>query len=273
MKIDWKKVREIGGGRIEKRAKDHAASGGEGADGAKGAEGAEGADKDGEKDSDEKENRSVEGYAIVFDSDSVEMEDWGGDKFVEVIDRSACTEDFLRTQDVKMTLFHNRESLLARNNKGKGSLELGVDEKGVWFRFEAPRTDVGERCLEGVRRGDLSGCSFTFVPGDYEIEEREGVTIVRHKRFEWMGEMTVGSDPAYEETEVSVREYYGIGQAEQADPKNQGFSGAPEGGNMPSPGAKGAQREADGDEEARLKEAEERALRERKIRLYGYLAE
>ena len=63
---------------------------------------------------------------------------------------------------------------------------MAVDEQGVTFEFEAPKCDIGDRCLEMVRRGDYSGCSFEFYPKDYEVERTKGAdgkdeVIIRHK--------------------------------------------------------------------------------------------
>jgi phage head maturation protease len=85
-----------------------------------------------------------------------------------------------------------------------------VDEKGVNFEFEAPKCDIGDRCLEMVRRGDYSGCSFEFWPEDYDVEEREGGKDVKitHKKFRALTALTIGMDPAYKQTSVNARELY-----------------------------------------------------------------
>ena len=59
----------------------------------------------------------------------------------------------------KMNMLHERELTIARCNKGVGSMRMAVDDQGVTFEFEAPNCDLGDRCLEMVRRGDYSGCS------------------------------------------------------------------------------------------------------------------
>ncbi|MCD8266094.1 MAG: HK97 family phage prohead protease [Prevotellaceae bacterium] len=155
----------------------------------------------------EGESRTITGYAIRFNEDSVKMYDY----FIERIAPSCVTDDTLKESDIKMTLFHNREKLLARSNMGEGSLRLFVDEKGVGFEFEAPETEIGDFALEGIKRGDLSGCSFTFIPGDYMTEtEDDGsgneTLRVTHTRFEELLEMTIGTDPAYPTTSVGMRE-------------------------------------------------------------------
>ena len=155
------------------------------------------------------ESRTITGTAIVFDAESEVLDDWGY-KFREVIKPSAATMEFLNTQDIKMNLLHERELTLARCNKGEGSLRLTVDDKGVNFEFEAPKCDIGDRCLEMVRRGDYSGCSFEFWPEDYDIEERDGGKDVKitHKKFRAITALTIGMDPAYKQTSVNARELY-----------------------------------------------------------------
>ena len=155
------------------------------------------------------ESRTITGTAIVFDVESEVLDDWGY-RFREVIKPEACTMEFLNSQDIKMNMLHDRDLTLARCNKGTGSLRLSVDEKGVNFEFEAPKCDIGDRCLEMVRRGDYSGCSFEFWPEDYDVEEREGGKDVKitHKKFRALTALTIGMDPAYKQTSVNARELY-----------------------------------------------------------------
>ena len=158
----------------------------------------------------ESESRTITGRAIVFNAESEVLDDWG-ERFREVILPEAVTMEFLNTQDVKMNMLHERELTIARCNKGIGSLRMAVDEQGVTFEFEAPRCDIGDRCLEMVRRGDYSGCSFEFYPKDYEVERTKGAdgkdeVIIRHKSFEFLSALTIGMDPAYRQTTVNARE-------------------------------------------------------------------
>ena len=164
------------------------------------------------------ESRTITGTAIVFNAESEVLDDWGY-RFREVIKPEACTMEFLNSQDIKMNMLHDRDLTLARCNKGAGSLRLSVDEKGVNFEFEAPRCDIGDRCLEMVRRGDYSGCSFEFWPEDYDVEEREGGKDVKitHKKFRALTALTIGMDPAYKQTSVNARELYEETEAGKAE--------------------------------------------------------
>lgn len=109
-----------------------------------------------------------------------------------------------------MNMLHERSLTIARCNQGKGSMRLTVTDKGVEFEFEAPKCDIGERCLEMVRRGDYSGCSFEFYPEEYDVEERDGGNDVKiiHRKFRAITALTIGLDPAYRQTSVNARELY-----------------------------------------------------------------
>lgn len=157
------------------------------------------------QDGQEGESRTITGTAIVFNAESEVLDDWG-ERFREVILPSAATQAFLNTQDIKMNLLHERELTIARCNKGKGSMRLWVDEKGVNFEFEAPNCDIGNRCLELVKRGDYSGCSFEFYPKDYDKEVNGNDVKITHRSFEFIYSLTIGMDPAYRQTSVNVRE-------------------------------------------------------------------
>ena len=166
------------------------------------------------------ESRTIVGRAIVFNTESEVLDDWGM-RFREVILPEACTKEWINTQDVKMNLLHDRDMTLARCNRGaaNSSLRLTVTRLGVEFEFEAPRCDIGDRALALVRSGVYSGCSFEFYPQDYDIEEREDKTVlITHRKLKALTALTIGMDPAYSETTVNARELYDItpkGKAER----------------------------------------------------------
>lgn len=157
------------------------------------------------QDGQESESRTITGTAIVFNAESEVLDDWG-ERFREVIKPEACTMEFLNTQDIKMNMLHERELTIARCNKGIGSMRLSVDERGVNFEFEAPNCDLGDRCLEMVKRGDYSGCSFEFMPKDYDVEREGDEVKITHRSFEFISALTIGMDPAYRQTTVNARE-------------------------------------------------------------------
>lgn len=120
------------------------------------------------------ESRMVEGYAIVFNSES---KDLGG--FVETIEPRAL-EGVLEQSDILCLLNHNEDKgVLARSNKGNGSLTLEIDDKGLRYSFEAPNTSLGDELLEGLKRGDISTSSFAFSVGEDKWTKRSDGTYLR----------------------------------------------------------------------------------------------
>lgn len=155
------------------------------------------------------DDRIVEGYAVVFNSRSNELWDFGEGAFVEVIERGAITPELVASSDVKALLYHNRERVLGRSNKGVGSLTLEVDDKGLKYRFMAPNTADGDTAVELVKRGDISGSSFAFTvaKGGSHIEEQADGTILRTiTKINGLYDITLTPDPAYSDTSVAVRE-------------------------------------------------------------------
>lgn len=155
------------------------------------------------------QTRVITGTAIVFNRESQVLDEYG-ERFVEIIKPEAATKEFLRSQDIKLNLLHDRDTTFARSNHGKGNLKLTVDNEGVKFEVEVPKCDLGDRALELVRAGVYSGCSFEFYPKDYQISERETAdgkqTVITHTAFESISALTIALDPAYLQTSVSARE-------------------------------------------------------------------
>lgn len=161
-------------------------------------------------------SRKVEGYAILFGVPSEPLWKDEDSEGREVIDSGAITKELLDGCDIKMTMFHDRQLILARSKQGKGTLSYCVDEKGVSFEFEAPNTVDGDKALELVRRGDLSGCSFAFTTRywDKDFVERSVVTEGMMKKVTYtvravtgIYDFTLAADPAYPETSVEAREF------------------------------------------------------------------
>lgn len=154
------------------------------------------------------QSRKVRGYAILFNTPSVVLWEEGKAEAREVIAPEAVTMEFLDRQDIKMTMYHNRELILARSQRGKGSLSYGVDERGVWFEFDAPESPNGDEALSLVSRADVAGCSFMFSTyyddPDYverTQDEDKSVTYTVRK-MTGIYDFTLAADPAYPKTEV-----------------------------------------------------------------------
>lgn len=149
------------------------------------------------------DTRTVEGYAIVFNSQS---EDLG---FREVITPSAVTEDTINTSDVFCLFNHNPDKVLARCRYGEGSLSLSIDEKGLKYSFQAPNTELGNELIEHIRRGEIDGSSFAFIVSSEEGSEVwENINGTTHRtinKIECLVDVSPVWQPAYSATSVNAR--------------------------------------------------------------------
>lgn len=163
----------------------------------------------------EAESRTIIGYAILFNTPSVPLWDCEDEEAREIIAPGAVTRELLDRCDIKMTMFHDRQLILARSKNGVGTLSYGVDNKGVYFEFDAPNTVDGDKALELVRRGDISGCSFMFATRYYDsayvardIRRAGGKTIITYtvNIITGLYDFTLTADPAYPDTNCELRE-------------------------------------------------------------------
>ena len=148
--------------------------------------------------------RTIRGYAIVFNSPSEVLIE-GGKRFKEVILPSAITYQTLENSDIKFTIEHDREKLLARQRKGKGTLSTRITPKGIMYQIESPHTADGNFAVEMIKRGDISGASFAFVISGDRWEKKGGENIRYVTKISRIYDMTITADPAYNTTTAYVR--------------------------------------------------------------------
>lgn len=167
----------------------------------------------------EEGNRTVEGYALMFNSKSELMRDEKtGILFREIIVPSAINEDILKKSDIKCWLNHNENrGILARNKYGKGSLKLSIDNKGLKYYFDAPKNALGDELLENLKRGDVDSSSFAFTianSGDELEKQSDGTYLRTIKQFEKLYDCSPVYDPAYSNTTVNCRSIENINKIE-----------------------------------------------------------
>lgn len=154
------------------------------------------------------DKRTVEGYALLFNTAS------DGLDFREVIEEGAL-DGVIARSDVFALLNHDRtRGILARCMRGSGSLELSVDEKGLKYRFEAPKTALGDELLENLRRGEINQSSFAFdVDSDTWTRQDDGNWTRTIHQFGNLYDVSPVYNAAYSQTSVYMR---GKEEAERA---------------------------------------------------------
>lgn len=140
----------------------------------------------------------IEGYASVFN----ESADLGA--FTETIDREAFNE--VMGDDVRMLFNHDANFPLARSRNGEGTLEMRLDDRGLFFSFPVGPQQYAQDLHESIKRGDIDQASFAFTVDQDEWEQRDDGSIHRHiTRIGSLIDLSVVVFPAYEATAVVAR--------------------------------------------------------------------
>lgn len=142
--------------------------------------------------------KTLTGYAAVFNSEAVLG------TFTEVIRHGAFAKSLASGSNIRALYQHQGDALLGTT---RGStLQLREDPKGLAFTLALPDTTHGKDLSVLVERGDVAGCSFGFRvrPGGERWEQRAG-QLVRELLDVDLVEITLTSDPAYQDTTVAMR--------------------------------------------------------------------
>ena len=141
-------------------------------------------------------NVTVEGYAAVFDEETVIGGQWR-----EQIARGAF-RDAIGRDDV-VFLINHAGLPLARTRSG--TLELSEDDHGLRIRAQLDPTDPDVRSIiPKMKRGDLDKMSFAFIPTRQSWDDEEKMprrTITEAELYD----VSVVTTPAYEGTEIGIR--------------------------------------------------------------------
>jgi HK97 family phage prohead protease len=154
--------------------------------------------------------RKVRGYAAMFNKRSENM-GWGSYELHEVIERGAF-DDVLK-DDVRALFNHDANLILARSKGGKGTLEIGVDDTGLWYEFTPPDTQAGRDLAESLKRGDVDQSSFAFTVGKdgqkwEETREGDSVKVLRTiTKVARLYDVSPVTYPAYADTTVAMRDF------------------------------------------------------------------
>lgn len=141
-------------------------------------------------------NMFISGYFAVFGS---EYELWPGAS--ESVDPHAFDEAL--DDDIRCLINHDTRLVLGRNIAG--TLQLRVEEKGLWGEVKInPNDQDAVNVYERVKRGDVNQCSFGFDIVAEEFEDR-GDSVHWTIKAVKLYEVSVVTFPAYEETGVEAR--------------------------------------------------------------------
>lgn len=170
----------------------------------------------------QQESREIEGRPIVFGVRSVNLTPWSSTRKVyEILEPGCISRELLAKSDVILNLNHSNKvpDVLGRfRNSDKDTLSLVLRGDGVDCRCDLPKTNNANDTLELMKRGDITGMSFAFEDDwedsengvSYEktndIEDGKEVWIRHVKKITALYDVSIVTNPAYEQTTVGLRE-------------------------------------------------------------------
>lgn len=139
----------------------------------------------------------VEGYAARFNSPTVLFE-IDGNEYKEQISSDAFTD--AKMEDVIFNFNHSGRVMARTRNK---TLQLAVDENGLFIRARLDGTDEGRSLYNDIKNGYIDRMSFRFTIGQeaYDYQNRTW-TILRVKRLYDVSAVDI---PAYDDTIIAAR--------------------------------------------------------------------
>lgn len=160
-----------------------------------------------EEEGKESNDMTVEGYALKFNTESEEMWHYtfeeGEGSLVETISPNALDETDM--SDVRYLFNHDRNIILGRSTAG--SLDLKVDDEGLYYKAKLPNTTTGRDTYENIRNGNITQCSFAMMleDEDYEVtSDGKGNYRGVVQKIRKLLDVSAVTYPAYKDTNVGV---------------------------------------------------------------------
>lgn len=155
----------------------------------------------------EETEKIVEGYATTFNEEYL-LYDFGDYRVFEQIDPHAFDECDM--SDVILQYNHEGKVYARITNK---TLELNVDDKGLFVRANLGGTESGRELYEEIKGGYTTKMSFGFVVAEDKQEvvedyENNMTTVIRTiTKISKLYDVSAVSIPANDATEISARNY------------------------------------------------------------------
>ena len=152
-----------------------------------------------EKRDGEDEKMIVEGYAIVFDEETLIGDEERG--FIETIDKNALKETNMK--DVPFKYNHNDVTLILARTRN-GSLSLEVDEKGLKIRAELIDTTSNVDIYKSIVAGLLDKMSFAFTVKSQNWDRSGKIPKRTITAIDRLFDVSVVDLPAYDQTSIQA---------------------------------------------------------------------
>jgi HK97 family phage prohead protease len=146
------------------------------------------------------EEMRVEGYAAIFDAETV-MYEYDGIQYKEVIDRNAFNGT--QMQDVVMNYNHSGKPVARTKN---GTLQLIIDDIGLRVLADLGGTQEARNLYEEIKAGYIDKMSFAFTVNAEEYNrDTHTRRITGIKRLYDVAAVDI---PAYDQTSIQARSFF-----------------------------------------------------------------
>lgn len=142
----------------------------------------------------------VEGYASVFDSETVLFEA-GGIEYKEMVCKGAF--DGCKMEDVIFNYNHGGKVMARTRNN---TLQLTIDEKGLHIRARLDGTEEGRRLYEEIKGGYIDRMSFSFVIKEESYDKEQHLWRIRSVKR--LYDVSAVDIPAYDDTSIEARKHF-----------------------------------------------------------------
>jgi uncharacterized protein len=111
----------------------------------------------------------------------------------------------LREDDVRALFNHDPNFILGRLSAG--TLKLSVDPVGLRYQIQAPDTQAARNVLTSIKRGDVTGSSFSFIPhpDGGQRTYKDGNRYIRELHSVQLFDVGPVTFPAYQGSTTGVR--------------------------------------------------------------------
>lgn len=145
----------------------------------------------------------IHGRAVVFNSPAVMFTDpETGIEYKEEVDRDAFAE--AKMDDVILNVNHEGQALARTRNN---TLLLINSEEGLDIDADLTKSQASRDALEAVQNGLLDKMSFAFTVREDSYDSETHTRTIR--KIDRLFDVSLVNFPAYEQTSVSARDYYG----------------------------------------------------------------
>lgn len=148
----------------------------------------------------EEQELYVEGYAAIYDTETVLFE-YDGIEYKEMICSGAF--DGCKMDDVIFNYNHSGKVMARTRNS---TLQLTVDEKGLYIRARLDGTEEGRNLYEEIQGGYIDRMSFAFTIQEESYDKDNHLWRVRAVKR--LYDVSAVDIPAYDDTSIEARKNF-----------------------------------------------------------------